>query len=44
MEVRKAINPFDVLALHALEEHGAGRTRSLRDLTADLGVDLDGQE
>ena len=44
LEVRKAINPFDVLALHAIEEHKAGRTRSLRGFAADLDVDLDGQE
>ena len=37
------VNPFDVLALHAIEEHEAGQTRNLRGFGADLGFDLDGQ-
>jgi hypothetical protein len=44
LEVRKAINPFDVFAMHALQEHKEGRTRSIRDVAADLGVELEGKE
>lgn len=45
LEVRKAENPFDVLARHAVKEYEAGRTRSIQDVARDLGVDLsDGEE
>ena len=37
----KAENPFDLLAEHALRESRAGRTRTLREIAAEEGVDLD---
>lgn len=37
----KAENPFDVLAEHALREHDAGRTRSLRGFAAENNISLD---
>jgi AbrB family looped-hinge helix DNA binding protein len=37
----KAENPFDVLAEHAPREHRAGRSRSLHEVAADLGIALD---
>lgn len=37
----KAENPFDALARHAKEEYRAGRTRSLDEVAADLGIVLD---
>jgi AbrB family looped-hinge helix DNA binding protein len=39
----KAENPFDILVDHALEEHRAGRTRSLRDFAAENGIALDAE-
>ncbi|MGH2613975.1 MAG: AbrB/MazE/SpoVT family DNA-binding domain-containing protein [Thermomicrobiales bacterium] len=39
----KAENPFDVLARHAIAEHRAGRTRDLREIAAEYGVDLDAE-
>jgi AbrB family looped-hinge helix DNA binding protein len=36
----RAENPFDVLAEHALRESRAGRTRTLQEIAAELGVDL----
>ena len=39
----KAENPFDALARHALAGHRAGRTRDLRALAADNGIDLAGE-
>jgi len=33
----KAINPFDILAAHALEEHRRGKTIRLRDITRRQG-------
>ena len=37
----KAENPFDLLAEHALREHEAGRTKSLRDFAAENNLALD---
>lgn len=37
----KAENPFDVLADHALREHRAGRSKSLRDFARENDIDLD---
>lgn len=37
----KAENPFDVLAEHALTEHRAGSTRTLRDFAAEHDIALD---
>lgn len=37
----RAENPFDALADHALREYKAGRTRDLREIAAEEGVDLD---
>ena len=34
-------NPFDLLAEHAIAEYRAGRTRSLREIAAEEGIDLD---
>jgi hypothetical protein len=39
----KAENPFDVLATHAVGEYRAGRTRSLRDIAVERGIDLDAE-
>ena len=39
LEVRKAENPFDVLASHAAKEYEAGRTISIQDVARDLDVD-----
>jgi AbrB family looped-hinge helix DNA binding protein len=39
----KVENPFDVLADHAVNEYQAGRTRSLRDIAAERGVELDAE-
>jgi AbrB family looped-hinge helix DNA binding protein len=39
----KADNPFDILAEHALREYRAGRTRTLREIAAEEGVDLDAE-
>jgi AbrB family looped-hinge helix DNA binding protein len=35
--LRKAEDPFEVLALHAIAEYRAGRTKSLDDALRDLG-------
>ena len=40
----KAENPFDGLARHAVEEYRAGRTRSLREIAREEGIDLGGSE
>ena len=39
----KAENPFDGLARHAAAEHTAGKTRSLREIAGEQGIDLDGE-
>ena len=39
----KAENPFDLLADHAVREYQAGRTRDLREIAAEAGVDLDAE-
>jgi hypothetical protein len=39
----RAENPFDLLAEHAIREHRAGRTRGLRDIAKEEGIDLDGE-
>lgn len=41
LQLAKAINPFDVLADHALAEWRAGRTKNLRDFAREEGIDLD---
>ena len=41
LELVKAENPFDALARHALMEHREGRTRDLREIARDWGVDLE---
>ncbi len=40
----RAENPFDILADHALMEYRAGRTRNLRDIAAEEGIDLDAEQ
>lgn len=37
----RAENPFDLLAQHAIAEYRAGRTKSLQEVAAELGVSLD---
>lgn len=37
----KAENPFEILAEHALAEHRAGRTKSLRDFASENTISLD---
>ena len=39
----RAENPFDLLAEHAVREYRAGRTRGLREIAAEEGVDLDSE-
>ena len=39
----RAENPFDILAEHAISERKAGRTRRLRDILAEEGIDLDSE-
>ena len=39
----RAENPFDLLAEHAIREHRAGRTRGLRDIAHEEGIDLDSE-
>ena len=41
LELAKAENPFDALDRHALKEHRKGRTRDLREIARDWGVDPD---
>ncbi len=43
IRMAKAVNPFDALADHALDERRAGRTRRLRDYAAEKGIDLDAE-
>lgn len=43
IRMAKAENPFDVLADQALEEQGAGHTRSLRAYAAEKGINLDAE-
>jgi AbrB family looped-hinge helix DNA binding protein len=42
--LKKAINPFDILALEALREYEAGETRSLDEVMAELGVEPEHDE
>lgn len=37
----KAESPFGPIAQYAIDEYHAGRTRSLREVAAELGIDLD---
>ena len=39
--LKKALNPFDVLALDALRERNEGKTVGLKDVASELGVDLE---
>ena len=36
-------DPLEGLALHAIEEYRAGRTRSLRDMAEEEDIDLDAE-
>lgn len=36
-------NSFDLLAEHAVQEYRAGRTRDLREIAAEGGIDLDAE-
>lgn len=44
LRLAKTENPFDALARHAMKEHEAGRTRDIRDIAKEWGVDLEGEE
>lgn len=44
LEMRKAINPFELLAKDAIREYEAGKTKSIEDLAAELGIDLDSDD
>ncbi len=44
LEIRKAMNPFDVLAEKAIQEYEEGKTKKIDDLAAELGIDLDENE
>ena len=37
--IRKAINPFDILAEHALQEYREGKTQDLESFAKELGID-----
>lgn len=39
--LKKAVNPFDVLALEALKEYRNGETTSFEELAEEMGVDLE---
>ena len=43
LQLARAENPFDGLARHALAEHDAGQTKSLRELAREQGIALDGE-
>lgn len=38
VQLRKVTNPFDGLALHAIAEYEAGRTRSLDEIMDEMGI------
>ncbi len=40
IHLAKAVNPFDGLARHAIEEYRQGRTTNIYDLARELDVDL----
>ncbi len=40
IHLAKAENPFDGLALHAIEEYRRGRTTNIYDLAKELDIDL----
>ncbi|MGB3329442.1 MAG: AbrB/MazE/SpoVT family DNA-binding domain-containing protein [Thermomicrobiales bacterium] len=44
IRMAKAVNPFDILAEHAIEEFNAGRTVNLRAYAAEKGIADDGKE
>ena len=44
IRMAKAVNPFDVLADHAVDEYEAGRTMNLRAYAAEKGIALDDEE
>jgi AbrB family looped-hinge helix DNA binding protein len=39
--IRRAINPFDILVEHALQEYREGKTKDLETVARELGIDLD---
>jgi len=39
--LKKAVDPFDALALDAAREHAEGKTVGLKDAAAELGVDFE---
>lgn len=42
LRLAKAENPFEILAEHALRQHWAGRSKSARQVAAELGIPFDG--
>lgn len=44
LEILKAMNPFDLLVDEAIREYKEGKTTSIEDLAAELGVDLDSDD
>ncbi len=44
LQIRKAINPFDILALDAIRQYEAGETIPLRDIAREAGIDLDDEQ
>lgn len=44
LEMRKAINPFDELVDEAIREYGDGETKSIEELAAELGVELESDD
>jgi bifunctional DNA-binding transcriptional regulator/antitoxin component of YhaV-PrlF toxin-antitoxin module len=43
LQLARAENPFDGLARHAIAEHEAGGTKSLREFAREEGIALDGE-
>ncbi|MGB3330161.1 MAG: AbrB/MazE/SpoVT family DNA-binding domain-containing protein [Thermomicrobiales bacterium] len=44
IRMAKPVNPFDILADHAIDEYNAGRTVKLRDYAAEKGFALDDED
>jgi antitoxin PrlF len=43
-QLKKAVNPFDILGMEALREYEAGETIPLRKIAEEAGIDLDDEQ